>query len=207
MKTIADYKNPFDAVLDFEKALSEFTGAPYVVVTDCCTHAIEIAFRLEKVKKCKFTPWTYLSVPMTMHKLGVNYEYTNEDFTWRGEYPFIGTRIWDSARRLEPNMFKPGQIQCISFGITKPLAIGRGGCLLTDDPELAKRASMMRFDGRDIFNYSPWASQKTFNVGFHYYLKPETCVEGLNMLESKQFTTQEEKFYNYPDCRTITIND
>ena len=27
----------FDKILKFEHALAEFTGAPYVIMTDCCT--------------------------------------------------------------------------------------------------------------------------------------------------------------------------
>ena len=61
----------FEAIERFEQALAKFTGAPYAVMTDCCTHAIELAFRLDRVQQCEFTPFTYLSVPMTMHKLGV----------------------------------------------------------------------------------------------------------------------------------------
>ena len=32
----------FDKILEFETALAEYTGAPYAVMTDCCTHAIEL---------------------------------------------------------------------------------------------------------------------------------------------------------------------
>ena len=31
----------FDVLFEFEQALAEYTGSPYAVVTDCCTHAIE----------------------------------------------------------------------------------------------------------------------------------------------------------------------
>ena len=58
----------FDDIKRFELALAEFTGAPYVVMTDCCTHAIELCLRYDKIKQCTFTPYTYLSIPMTMHK-------------------------------------------------------------------------------------------------------------------------------------------
>ena len=34
MKTIKDYTNPFQAILDFESAISAYTGAPYCVTTD-----------------------------------------------------------------------------------------------------------------------------------------------------------------------------
>ena len=205
MKTLADYKKPFDAILEFEQAVAEFTGAPYCVTTDRCTHAIEIALRLTKPTKVKFPAYTYLSVPMTMHKVGVEYELLDE--YWDSCYQFEGSDIWDCARYFEENMYQPGQIQCISFGMTKPLQIGLGGCLLTDNFEIYKRASRMRYDGRDIFEFSPWNQQTEFEVGYHYYLRPEECVIGLNILESKNFIAQQANFFKYPDCRTVTIRD
>jgi dTDP-4-amino-4,6-dideoxygalactose transaminase len=204
MKTLKDYTNPFQAILDFEYAISTYTGAPYCVTTDCCTHAIEIAFRLAHDNSpVSFPARTYLSVPMTMHKLGINYELTDE--IWRGSYQFKGSKIWDCARQFEPNMYKPSSVQCISFGMSKPLQIGLGGCLLTDDKNLYEQASRMRYDGRDIFNYSPWISQKEFTVGYHYYLRPEECVIGLNLLEERKFTPQLDKHFDYPTCKEILI--
>ena len=126
----------FDKILTFETALAQFTGAPYVVMTDCCTHAIELCMRYDGVDSCAFTPYTYLSVPMTMHKLGIDYVYLDEpEQTWLGEYNFIYTRVWDSARRLEPGMYRTGQMQCLSFGHTKPLQIGHGGAILLDNKQ------------------------------------------------------------------------
>jgi hypothetical protein len=141
---------------------------------------------------------------MTLQKLSIPYMLTDEE--WSGEYEFKGSNIWDSARRFEPHMYRDGAIQCISFGRTKPLEIGRGGCLLTDNHEVYKAASCMRMDGRDIFKYAPWSTQGNFKVGFHYYMKPEDCITGLNLLMHKHFNPQRPEFYNYPDCREITIN-
>jgi len=39
----------FKALFDFESALAEYTGAPYAVLTDGCTHAIELCMRYERV--------------------------------------------------------------------------------------------------------------------------------------------------------------
>lgn len=204
MKTLKDYTNPFQAILDFEDAISTYTGAPYCITTDCCTHAIEIAFRLAHDRSpISFPARTYLSVPMTMYKLGIDYKLTDE--IWRGSYQFNGSKIWDCARQFESNMYKPGSVQCISFGMSKPLQIGLGGCLLTDDKNLYEQASRMRYDGRDIFNYSPWISQKEFTVGYHYYLRPEECVIGLNLLEERKFTPQLDKHFDYPNCKEIRI--
>lgn len=202
---ISDYHDPFDAVLDFEHAVAHWTGAPYCVVTDSCTHALEIAFRLtHNHEPVRFPAHTYLSVLQTLTKLDIPYELIDQD--WSGEYQFYGSKIWDSARRFDRHMYRDSQVQCISFGRTKPLEIGRGGCLLTDNRDLYQAASRMRMDGRDIFKYKPWIKQGAFNMGFHYYMKPEDCVTGLNLLHNKQFTEQRAEFYNYPDCRQLSIS-
>ena len=205
MYKVTDFADPWDAVKEFESAVAAYAGAPYCITTDNGTHAIKIAMLLKHNKQAiAFPARTYLSVLMVMHELGIPYTLT--DTSWRGEYLFEGTNIWDSARIFEENMYRPGAVQCVSFGHTKPLQIGRGGCILTDDPVLYKRASRMRMDGRDIFTFNPWADQKEFELGFHYYMRPEECVTGLNLLLEKKFTQQEDRFYNYPDCRTIKIN-
>ena len=120
-----NYSNAFDKIFHFEQELAKFTGAPYAIMTDCCTHAIELCLRYNKIKECTFTPYTYISVPMTMHKLGIKYSYFPDSLPhrqqWTGEYKFEGTRIWDSARRLEENMYRSGMMQCLSFGHDKPL--------------------------------------------------------------------------------------
>jgi dTDP-4-amino-4,6-dideoxygalactose transaminase len=206
MKSIADYKNPFDAILEFESAVARYTGAPYCVTTDCCTHAMEIAFRLNGYDDRVTLPArTYLSVPMVLHKLKISY--ILKDVLWRGSYQFEGSNIWDCARQFEPSMYQSGTIQCISFGRTKPLQIGQGGCLLTDNEEIYRAASMMRSDGRDLFQFSPWITQKTFRVGYHYTMRPEECVVGLNLLNAEIFTEQLDKYFDYPDCRDIVIHD
>ena len=197
----------FDKILKFEQALAEFTGAPYTIMTDCCTHAIELCLRYDQVQECKFTPYTYLSIPMTMHKLGIKYEYLEHEWQrWVGEYPFLETRIWDSARRLEKNMYRAGTMQCLSFGHTKPLHIGRGGAILLDDKVAYDKIIRMRYDGRDL-NITPWQQQKEFQIGYHYKPTPEEAVQGLALLQGiKEFPAAPE-FVQYPDLRTITIKD
>ena len=203
MISISDYSNPFQAIFDFETELAKFTGAPYCITTDCCTHAIEIAFRLsDHCEVVTFPAYTYLSVPMTMHKLNIQYELT--DTKWHDYYKFEGSRIWDCARYLKQDMYVPDSIQCISFGRSKPLEVGQGGCILTDDAELYRRASMMRYDGRDL-RISHWIKQKEFTVGYHYYMRPEECVTGLNLLAEKKFTPQLDQYFDYPDVGSISI--
>jgi dTDP-4-amino-4,6-dideoxygalactose transaminase len=191
--------SPFDTILEFEQALAEYTGAPYAIATDCCTHALELCLRLDHVKHTQFTAYTYLSILMTMHKLNITYDLLDQ--TWIGEYQFLGTRIWDSARRLERNMYRPKQLQCLSFGRGKPLQIGRGGAILTDDAEVYDRLIRMRYDGRDL-RIAPWQKQITFKVGYHYKPTIEEAELGLKLLPS---VNDQPKYIEYPDCREIQI--
>lgn len=195
----------FDKILKFEQELAEFTGAPYAIMTDCCTHAIELCFRYLEIKECMFTPYTYLSIPMLMHKLNIKYDYLDHDQSWVGEYKFIGTkRIWDSARRLEKNMYRKGSMQCLSFGQGKPLQIGRGGAILLDDKAAYETMLAQRYDGRDL-TISPWQEQKVFRVGYHYKPTIEEAMLGLAMLQGIKESNPKPVHVQYPDLRKITI--
>jgi dTDP-4-amino-4,6-dideoxygalactose transaminase len=186
-------------LIDFESALAEYTGAPYVVLTDGCTHAIELCMRYERVKECQFPAYTYLSVPMALTHLGI--EYTMTDESWNGEYQFRNTRIWDSARRLERNMYRPGAMQCLSFGWTKPLQLGKIGAILLDDPVAYRVMSRQRSDGRDL--HLPWVTETDLMLGWHYCPTLELCVKGLELLPTIESKSQPGI---YPDLRKITIN-
>jgi dTDP-4-amino-4,6-dideoxygalactose transaminase len=196
----------FDKILAFETALAEFTGAPYAIMTDCCTHAIELCLRYDQIQHCTFTPYTYLSIPMTMHKLGIRYKYYPDSLPhrqqWTGEYKFELTRIWDSARRLESNMYRAGHMQCLSFGHDKPLPIGRGGAILLDDETAYQALLRMRYDGRDLA-ISPWVEQQEFRVGYHYRPTIEEAQRGMELLS--QYQSQPPREVVYPDCRQISI--
>jgi dTDP-4-amino-4,6-dideoxygalactose transaminase len=194
----------FDKIKKFEDELAEFTGAPYAVMTDCCTHAIELCLRYNRVREVVMTPYTYLSIPMTMHKLGIKYYYREEE--WTGEYRFHGTRIWDSARRLESGMYRPGTMQCLSFGHNKPLAIGHGGAILLDDKIAYETILRQRYDGRDL-TVAPWQDQKTFHVGYHYKPSIEDAVQGVALLQGVKEHNPKPVYVPYPDLRNIKIVD
>ena len=200
----------FDKIFEFEKKLAEYTGAPYAIMTDCCTHALELCFRYDKITDCTFTPYTYLSIPMIMHKLGIDYNYFPDHLPhrqqWVGEYKFEATRIWDSARRLEKSMYREGQMQCLSFGHTKPLHIGRGGAILLDDKAAYEKLIRMRYDGRDL-SISPWQEQKEFEVGYHYKPTPEEATQGLALLQGLKEFPVKPQFVQYPDLRNIIIKE
>ena len=164
------------SVETFEKKLAEFTGAPYVVTTDCCTHAIELCFRLLQIKTCRFSAHTYISVPMTMKLLDVDYELSVTP--WKDEYQFLGTPVWDSVR---------------------------GGAILLDDKEHYEQLKMMSYDGRDL-SYSNWIDQKVFRQGFHYMMRYEECESATVLLENYISAKKFEHTYKpYPDIRKVDI--
>lgn len=189
----------FDKIFEFEQELAKLTGAKYAIMTDCCTHAIELCFRYDKVHTCAFPAYTYLSVPQLMHRLHIQHILMED--RWIGEYQFLGTRVWDSARLLRQGMYRQGSMQCLSFGHGKPLQIGRGGAILLDDRDAYNALLAMRYDGRDL-TISPWQEQKVFRIGYHYKPTPEEAVRGLELLPT---VDQEPKYVEYPDCREITI--
>jgi hypothetical protein len=192
----------FDTLFEFEKQLAEYTGAPYVVVTDGCTHALELCFRLDRITYTEFTAFTYLSIPQLMHKLNISYELKTEYWNWAGEYQFANTNIWDSARLLRPGMYRAGQKQCLSFGHGKPLELGKCGAILLDSEWQYQELSRMRSDGRDL-RINPWQDQLTFGEGYHYCPTLETCQQGIELLPgiTTPYTKQE-----YSDLRKLEFN-
>jgi len=191
------------SVIRFERALADFTGAPFVVSTDCCTHAIELCFRLLEIKETRFSTFTYISIPMTMKLLGVAYELSATP--WKDEYQFLATPVWDSARCLKPKMYRTGQYQCLSFGPGKPLDNVRGGAILLDNREHYERLKAMSYDGREI-GFEKWTEQKTFRHGFHYMMRYEECESAINKLN--QYINKgvyEQEYPAYADLRDFDI--
>jgi dTDP-4-amino-4,6-dideoxygalactose transaminase len=191
----------FQALFDFEQRLAEYTGAPYAVLTDGCTHALELCFRLDRITYTEFTAFTYISIPQLMHKLNIAYQLQSDYWYTVGEYHFRGTNTWDSARRLEPGMYRAKQKQCVSFGHGKPLQLGKCGAILLDSKAEYLVLSRMRSDGRDL-SIVPWQDQISFDEGYHYCPTLEICQLGIEQLPNitKHITQQQ-----YPDCRTIVI--
>jgi len=195
----------FEKFIEFETALSEYTGSPHVVLTDCCTHAVELCLRLKGIGIATIPYRSYLSIPMTFHKLGIEYHLDTE-VEWEYEYRIGLTTIWDSARLLQPGMARAGQMQCLSFGHSKTLEIGHGGAILTSNKDDADKLKKMAYDGRDL-SVSPWQDQKVFHVGYHYKPSIEDCEKGMYMLANNQLKTKQSQLVNYPDLTEIEIID
>jgi dTDP-4-amino-4,6-dideoxygalactose transaminase len=169
----------FDLVKNFENKISEYFGSKYAVATDCCTHAIELCLRLRNIKKTKIPSRTYLSVPMTLIKLNVNWNWENN--SWKEYYYLSDTNIIDAAVLWRKKSYIPGTMMCLSFQYKKHLNLGRGGMILLDDINDYEKLIKMSYDGRS--RYLPWAEQEIESIGYHYYMTPETAQLGLNRFE------------------------
>lgn len=200
----------FQALFDFEQALADYTGAPYVVLTDGCTHALELCLRYTKPQVVVLPKRTYLSVPMLLHNLKIPYTfYEGTDIessranSWKGEYQLGLTNIWDSARKLKPKMYMSGQLQCLSFGWGKPIQLGKVGAILTDSYHTHEILSRQRSDGRNL-RIEPWYAELNYSAGYHYCPTLELCEKGLELL-SKYEPKEELGWEAYPDCSKIKI--
>lgn len=194
------------SILDkFERALSEYTGAPYVVLTDSCTHAIELCLRHQNYTGPVILPSkTYLSIPMVMHKLNLQIHY-DRHADWKYEYRIAPTNIWDSARCFRESMYRSGMQQCLSFGHDKRLAIGHGGAILLDKKTDYIPLKRMAYDGRDL-SISPWQDQQRFSVGYHYGMRLEDAQMGIDMLTNNNLRSWDSQLVEYPDISDLDID-
>ena len=192
----------FRKITEFENQIAEFYGAPYAVATDCCTHAIELCLRAGRYDDITVPTRTYLSVPMTLAKLGKKWRWAND--AWHDFYYLGNTNIIDAAVYWKKNGYIPGTLMCLSFQFKKHLSLGRGGMILLDDADLAERLKCMSYDGRTPDR--PWGEQDIKMIGYHYYLMPELAILGLEKISEATTTTPKSwSHLDYPYLPEMTV--
>ena len=137
---------------DFEKALSEYTGAPYVVTVDNQSNALFLALMFENVKDKEITipSRTYPSVPCEIIHAGGKVKFRQVlGKTIKGAYQLEPTKVWDSALRFTADMYLPGTHMCVSFtGPYKHMKLSKGGAILTDNYDAYLWFKRARYSGR-----------------------------------------------------------
>lgn len=191
----------FETVLKFENKIAEFFNAPFAVATDSCTHAIEISLRHKKHDSTFCPKHTYLSIPMTFMKLGLDWKFT--DCNWQDFY-YITDDIIDAAVTWKKNGYVDGTLMCISFQYKKHLSLGRGGAILCDTHDDYISLKKMSYDGR--LPDKPWVEQNIDTIGYHYYMTPETAQLGIDKLPNAIETVPKDWNYSdYPDLSKMEI--
>jgi dTDP-4-amino-4,6-dideoxygalactose transaminase len=201
---------------DFEKALGDYTGSPYVVTVDNQSNALFLSLYYEKnVRKSiksesvSIPSRTYPSVPCEIIHAGlkVNFEPV-EGKTIKGAYQLKGSNVWDSALRFTADMYKPGTHMCISFtGPYKHFKLSKGGAILTDSLEAYHWFKRARYSGRRECSYH----DDNFDMlGWNFYMIPELSTRGMllmgqfyNMDGTKKH--QEDLELPYPDLSKFEI--
>src|SRR5215472_4407850 len=186
--------NPFAIIEQFEKAICDYTGAPYAVAVNSCTNALFLTLQwMPTIELITIPKKTYVSVPMQIwHATG---HVAFEDMEWEGIHPLIGTPILDSARRFTSNMFRPGTFMCCSFEYTKPLAIGGGGAILHDNQEADEWLRRARCDGRLQGDFTGDAKM----IGWRCRIAPEDAAAGLIRIWKLPRDNPDAPKPDYPD--------
>ena len=168
---------------DFEKALSDYTGAPHVITVDNASNALFLALMYENIKGKEITipSRTYPSVPCEIIHAGgkVNFKKV-EGKTIKGAYRLEPTNVWDSALRFTTNMYIPKSHMCVSFtGPYKTLKLSKGGAILTDNYDAYLWFKRARYSGRRECSYH----DDNFDMlGWNFYMMPELAARGLLMM-------------------------
>lgn len=197
--------DPHAITREFEAELCRYTGARFAVTTTSCTMAIQLALAWWRTQlKPEFVTLTmprlsYVGVPAAAMNAGFRLRFVDED--WQGEYKFGGAPVYDSARRLTSDMYRPGAMQCVSFHATKILADSQGGAILHNNHEADEWLRRARFDGRtegvdakhDQVTYPSW----------HAYMSPDVAARLLWKLQGLPRFNRDLPRSDYPDLSTL----
>lgn len=204
--------NPFQAVMDFERALCRYTGARYAVTTTSCTQALLMAaaWRLQAgwgrgpYPNLEIPKRTYVGVVYALREAGAKVTFRDDDWQAFGHYQVQPLPIWDAARWFSGGMFNAFpqhagvRFVCVSFHWLKTLGIQQGGAILHDDPEADAWLRKARFDGRTE-GVAPADDVFSLQRAWHAYMAPETAAAGLVRLAALPQKNAPIPEAHYPD--------
>lgn len=196
---------------DFETALGNYTGAPYVVTVDNQSNALFLALMYEKAagKTISIPSRTYPSVPCEIIHAGAKVSFEPvKGKTLKGAYQLKPTNVWDSALMFTADMYMPGTHMCVSFtGPYKHFKLSKGGAILTDNFEAYNWFKRARYSGRRECSYH----DDNFDMlGWNFYMMPELAARGM-LLMGQFYNTDGSKKVNedlelpYPDLSKFKI--
>tara|TARA_B100001123_G_scaffold450645_1_gene622718 strand:- start:1900 stop:3330 length:1431 start_codon:yes stop_codon:yes gene_type:complete len=188
--------DPWEVVDLFERTVAKKAGSRYGISVDNCTNALFLCMKYLQITKNRHLPTnntitipknTYCSVPCTI--LNAGYHVLFEDTEWEGCYQLKPLPIYDGAVRFRENMFSEAFhtsnvnddiYYCISFHHRKPIPIGKGGMILTDNGVAYQWFKKTRYEGRDITKM--YKDDPLDMLGWNMYMTPEQAAKGLMLL-------------------------
>ncbi len=207
--------NVHDVTKEFEKKLSEYTGAPYTVAVDNQSNALFLALYYEHNVMnrtddvIKIPSRTYPSVPCEIIHAGLKVCFKqSKKLTLKGAYNLEGSKVYDSALSFTADMYIPNTHMCISFtGPYKHFKLSKGGAILTDDEHAYKWFKRARFSGRNECSYH---DDHFDMLGWNFYMMPELSARGL-LLINQFYNLDGTKKHNedlelpYPDLSQFNV--
>ena len=206
---------PYQATDNFEKALSEYTGARFAICLDNMSNALFLSLYYENHIKNNCSTHitipsrTYPSVPCEIIHAGLKVRFKKvEKKTLTGAYLLKGSNVWDSALRFTADMYIPKSHMCISFtGPYKHFKLSKGGAILTDDGDANRWFRRARYSGRRECSYH---NDNFDMLGWNFYMMPELATRGL-LLMNQFYKIGGAKIHNkdltlpYPDLSKFKI--
>jgi dTDP-4-amino-4,6-dideoxygalactose transaminase len=190
--------NPWKIVEMFEENLAEYCGSKYAVAVDNCTDAMLMCCQYLGVTEATIPCSTYLSIPQSIMNAGGTVKL--RDYKWKGIYQIEPYPLYDAAKRFTSGMYIPDTYMCLSFHHKKTLKIGKGGAILTNDPEAVKWFKMARYEGRDHIN------DDISICGWNAYMTPEQAARGMTLLQTMPENNEDQlEVPPYRDLRTMPL--
>ena len=227
--------NPYNVVRDFEQAVAQYTGAPYVVAVNSCSAALmlAVAWNLWKdvpaghaailgSRRIEIPRRTYVSVPMSIIHAGGRPTFRNEE--WLGAYPLLPLNVWDSARWFTSDLWRrmPPSTEAKRIPDDRGMVADGVGMMICTSHHWSKTLGIQQ--GGCILHDAPeadaWLRRARFDgrtegvapkddnitmVGWHCYLSPEVAAEGLVRLHFLPKHNAPLPNDQYPDLSKMEI--
>lgn len=203
-------KNPYQIVNDFEDCVAEYAGAKHAIAVDCCTNAVFLsayylknAFYPRNDSVVCVPAKTYPSIPMALIHAGWKIKFIKEE--WERYYWLFPLDICESAKYLKKNMCRYKDVDtyytCLSFHLRKPLAISKGGMILTNNDEADAWFRKARYEGREG---KPLKDERITMMGWNMTMPVDVAARGLHLMQyiDERNEMPEEE---YPDLRIHPI--
>ena len=201
---------------EFEKALTDYTGAKYAVTLDNMSNGLFLALYYEHYINKSITDShitipnrTYPSVPCEIIHAGLKIKWNKvQGDTITGAYQLEGSNVWDSALSFTADMYIPKSHMCVSFtGPYKHFKLSKGGAILTDSYKAYLWFKRARYSGRRECSYH---DDNLDMLGWNFYMMPELAARGL-LLMNQFYNMDGSKKQNqdltlpYPDLSKFKI--